>query len=214
MLRFIGHVSVLLMTTLATAGAQPGGATPGPFTFFISAGPTRAFRGVDAPGVQGQGGFTRSLGRGFGVALEGTAQWYEAQPLYPCLIQDAGRCYQTMRRAVAAGTLSATYHIPRFATDKGRTVPYLISGMGVYRSRRIATRYSDCQPEVPCDRSTYRLELHDIQFGLNGGAGVESRLGRVGVFAETRVHYIYNDQPDARPSNDYFLWPISLGLRF
>lgn len=213
MLRLFSATSLILMAISGTAAAQSAN-KPGPFTFSVAVGPTRAFRGVDAPGVQGQGGIAHTLGRGFGVRLEGSGHWYETQPLYPCIIQEAGLCYQTIRRAVAAGTVSATYQISRLGTDKGRTVPYLISGVGVYRSRKIATRYSDCQPTGPCDRNMYRLELRDTQFGWSGGAGVDSQLGSVGVFSEMRLHYVYNDRPDAEPSNDYFVWPFSIGLRF
>lgn len=214
MLRLISAVSLLLMTPSAIVTAQSVVDKPGPFTFSVAVGPTRAFRGVDASGIQGQGGIARSLGRGFGVRLEGTGQWYELQPLYPCIIQDDTGCYQTIRRAVAGGTLNATYHMSRFREDKGNTVPYLISGLGLYKSRRIATRYSDCQPTGPCDRNTYRLELRDTQFGWSGGAGLDARLGSVRVFAETRLHYVFNDRPGPESSNDYFVWPFSLGLRF
>lgn len=214
MLRFISAVSLLLMAPSAIAAAQSVVRKPGPFTFSVAVGPTRAFRGVDAPGVQGQGGIARSLGRGFGVRLEGTGQWYESQPLYPCIIQDDARCYQTIRRAVAAGTLSATYHMSRFRDERGNSVPYLISGLGLYKSRRIATRYSDCQPDGPCDRNMYKLEIRDTQFGWSGGAGLDAELGSIGVFVETKVHYIYNDRPGAQPSNDYFLWPLAIGFRF
>ncbi|MDQ3674305.1 MAG: hypothetical protein M3365_08025 [Gemmatimonadota bacterium] len=214
MLRFISAISLILTATAAAAAGQSTATNPGPISYSLGVGPTRAFRGVDAPGVQGQGGISYNFGAAFGLRLEGAGQWYETQPLYPCIVQDAGRCYQTIRRALAAGTLSATYNISRVSDDKWRTVPYLISGIGIYRSRRIATHYPDCQPASFCDVNTYRLELRDTQFGLSGGAGVESRLGRVGVFAESRVHYIYNDRPNAEPSNDYFVWPFSIGFRF
>lgn len=184
------------------------------FTFSAAVGPTNAFRGVDARGVETQGGIALGLRNGFGLRLEGTGHWYGEQPLYPCIIQDAARCYQTMSRAVAAGILNATYHISRFASDKGRSVPYVISGLGIYRSRRIATRYTDCQSVGPCDRAIYKLELRDTQFGWSGGVGADFDLGSLAVFAETRLHYIYSDSPGAQSSNDYFLWPFSVGFRF
>jgi len=214
MLRLIRVLSLILMATSATAMGQSATSQPRPFTFSAAVGPTRAFRGVDARGVQGQGGIALGPRHGFGLRLEGTGHWYEEQPLYPCIVQDVVRCYQTMRRAVAAGILSATYHMSRFATDKGRTVPYLISGVGIYRSRRIATRYTDCQPVGPCDRATYKLELRDTQFGWSGGVGAEFDLGSLATFTETRLHYIYRDSPGGQPSNDYFLWPLSVGFRF
>jgi hypothetical protein len=211
---FVRTLSFLLAAMSATALGQSTTDRPRPYTFSVAVGPTRAFRGVDAPGIEGQGGVAYRLGHGFGLRLEGAGHWYEEQTLYPCLVQDAARCYQTIRRAVVAGSLSTTYHISRFATDNGTSVPYLITGLGLYRSRRIATRYPDCQPTGPCDRNTYKLELRDTQFGWSGGIGADFRLGSLAAFAETRVHYVYNDRPGAQPSNDYFVWPFSIGLRF
>ena len=207
MVRAIRATSLLLLAVSTTASGQVPTRMPGPFSFSLAVGPSRAFRGVDAPGVHGQGGVSYSLGRGFGLSLEGAREWYEAQPLYPCLVQDAGVCYQTMRRAVGAGTLSATYHMSRFRDDKTRSTPYLITGIGIYKSRRIATRYPECRPGELCDSNVYKLQLRDTQFGWSGGAGLDARLGRVGVFAETRVHYVYNDRRSPEPSNDYFAWP-------
>src|SRR5215208_3383163 len=169
----------LLVLAAAVPGIAPAAtAQSRPVTFSIALGPTRAFRGVDAPGFQGQGGIAYALGGDLGLRLEGTGHRYEQQPLYPCIVQDAVRCYQTMRRAVAAGVLSATYRVSRFSSNNGRTVPYLISGVGVYRSRRIATHYPDCQPGGLCaDRGTYKLEMRDTQFGWSGGLGLDFQLG-------------------------------------
>jgi hypothetical protein len=203
------------MVATSAAFAQAPAATQRPFTFSIAMGPTRAFRGVDAPGVQGQGAIEYKFQRGLGLRLEGTGHWYAQQPLYPCIVQDELRCYQTIRRAVGAGLLSATYHMTRFADDEGHTVPYLITGVGIYRSRRIATHYADCQPSGLCaDPATYKLEMRDNQFGWSGGAGLDFDLGSLKAFGEMRLHYIYRDTPSGQPSNDYFLWPISVGFRF
>lgn len=209
------RIVLLLVAATAPAFAQSVVADQRPFTFSIAMGPTHAFRGVDAPGVQGQGAIEYNLQRGFGLRLEGTGHWYEQQPLYPCLVQDEVRCYQTIRRAVSAGVLSATYHMTRFADDKGHTVPYLITGVGIYRSRKIATHYPECQPVGLCaDRTTYKMEMRDNQFGWSGGVGLDFDLGSVRAFSELRLHYIYPDAPSGQPSNDYFLWPLSVGFRF
>jgi hypothetical protein len=207
---------VALILCLAVAGlAENAGAQSQPFEFSLAVGPTRAFRGVDAPGVQALGGIEYRLAHGFGVRLEGTSHWYAEQDLYPCMVQDADRCYQTMRRSVRAGTLSAIYHLSRFATDNAQTVPYLITGAGIYDSRRLATAYPSCQPPNECaDRQTYKLELRDSQFGWSGGVGLDFRIASVAAFSEMRVHYIYRNTPGGQPSNDYFLWPFSFGLRF
>ena len=186
-----------------------------PIGFSIAAGPTHSFRGVDAAGAGVNGGISYRLGHDFGLKLEATGHWYQQQPLYPCMVQDADRCYQTMRRSVSAGVLSATYHLSRFARDKGRATPYLMTGVGIYESRRIATHYPDCQPPDLCaDRFVYKWEMRDTQFGWSGGLGLDFMLGPVATFTEMRLHYIYRDTPGGQPSNDYFLWPVSVGLRF
>ena len=214
------HTSICVLSLLLTAApipalAQAASSPARPVSFSIAMGPTRAFRGVDAPGVMGQGGIEYRFGNGFGLRLEGTGHWYEQQPLYPCIIQDAVRCYETIRRAVAAGILNGTYYVNRFASTKVRAVPYLISGVGIYRSRRIATHYPDCQPGALCtDRSTYELEFRDTQFGWSGGLGLDFDLGPVATLAELRLHYMYNNRSGPQPSNDYFLWPLSIGFRF
>jgi hypothetical protein len=214
-MRSLARVALLSIVVTSPAFAQSANTESRPFAFSLALGPTHTFRGVDAPGVQGQGGIAHRFGNGLGLRLEGTGHWYESQPLYPCIVQDAVRCYQTIRRAVAAGTLNATYHISRFRSDKVRTVPYLISGIGIYRSRRIATHYPDCQPVAACaDRNTYKLEMRDTQFGWSGGVGLDLDVGPVASFAEIRLHYMYNNKPGGQPSNDYFLWPLSLGFRF
>lgn len=213
-MRFV-RVVFLLVAATSPALAQSVVAAQRPFTFSIAMGPTHAFRGVDAPGVQGQGAVEYNLRRGFGLRLEGTGHWYEQEPLYPCLVQDELRCYQTIRRAVGAGVLSATYHMARFADEKGHTVPYLITGVGIYKSRKIATHYPECQPTGLCaDRTTYKMEMRDNQFGWSGGVGLDFDLGSVRAFSEMRLHYVYPDTRSGQPSNDYFLWPLSVGVRF
>ena len=212
--RLIRFISLFLLLGMVTANAQTPTSPPRPYAFSVSAGPTRSFRGGDAPGIQGQAGVEYTLGHGFGLKLEGARHRYEQQALYRCMVLDGVNCYQAMRRDIATGVLSATYHISSFATDDG--VPYLISGVGLYRSKRIATHYSTCQPtDALCtDPGTIRYEMRDAQFGWSGGVGADFKLGPVQALAEMRVHYIYRDTPRGQPSNDFFLWPFSVGFRF
>jgi hypothetical protein len=209
-----GRFIVLFLATALSANAQTPSAPAKPVSITAALGPTHTYRGVDAIGIHAEAGVALTRGRGFGLRLEGTGHWYEAQPLYPCLIQDTARCYQTLRRSVNAGIVSATYHIARFSTEEGKTVPYLITGFGLYNSRRVATRYPDCQPAGICDRNTYKLELRDTQYGLSGGIGLDFAFGSLKGFGEARLHYVYRDSPSPGPTNDYFLAPLSIGLRF
>jgi hypothetical protein len=78
----------------------------------------------------------------------------------------------------------------------------------------VATGYPDCQPGALCDGSVYKLEFRDTQWGWNGGAGFDFQIASLSAFYEMRVHYVYRDTPGGQPTNDYFLWPFSFGVRF
>jgi hypothetical protein len=119
-----------------------------------------------------------------------------------------------MRRSVVGTIASVTYHVSRAQVGSGEMAPYLIAGAGLYGSRRVATHYPECQPLGPCDRTTHTLQLRDRQFGASGGVGVDARVYGVPAFVELRVHYMYADTTAGEPSNDYFLIPLSVGLRF
>jgi hypothetical protein len=214
-MKFCIRAITVLLIFPSVSLAQPSSGESRSFTLAISAGPMQAERGVDALGGHVEGGILYRIGSDFGLKLDLAQHWTGAQTLYPCILQDADYCYQTIRRSVAASILSATYHISRLARESGHTVPYLIAGAGVYRSRKVAMRYSDCQPPEACvDRATHRLEMRDTQFGWSGGLGLDFDLGPVAAFSELRVHYIRSDTPRIRSSNDYFLVPISVGVRF
>ncbi len=152
MSRLIHFISLFLLLGMVTANAQTPTSPPRPYAFSVSAGPTRSFRGGDAPGIQGQVGVEYTVGHGFGLKLEGARHRYEQQALYRCVVLDGVNCYQAMRRDISTGVLSATYHISRFANDEG--VPYLISGVGLYRTRHI-TRPVSLQTcaRIPAPRS-------------------------------------------------------------
>src|SRR3954469_15892016 len=144
-MRYFARSVCYLVVLASPLFAQTAASDSRPISFSLAAGPARAFRGVDAPGAEAQGGIAYRVTGNFGLRLEATGHWYQQQALYPCMVQDADRCYQTMRRSVSAGVLSATYRMPRFARNKGNSTPYLISGVGMYQSRRIAAHYPDCQ---------------------------------------------------------------------
>ena len=204
---------VLFATALA---AQASRETGRGITLSAALGPSAAAREVDASGAHADLGVGyRSHSNGFGVRLEVATHRYRDVPLYPCLVQDADRCYQTMNRRVSATIASITYNLPTrllFSHDAGA---YFLAGVGSYGSRRVATHYPDCQPGGVCaDRTTHTLELRDTQVGASGGIGVEMRVQRVLLFTELRVHYAYRDTPRGQPSNDYFLVPLSVGVRF
>lgn len=182
----------------------------------LSGGPSDAFRSVDTEGWHAAAALVRPLNQRLAARLELTGHTYGAVPVYPCLIQDSERCYQTLDRKVVAGIANLSYE-PMRARESGlyRSL-YLIGGVGVYDSRREATAYPDCElPGVCGDRSTHTMTIRDTQLGLNGGIGANLRVGpsQSAFFVELRVHYARRSTPAGRPSNDYFLTPVSVGFR-
>jgi hypothetical protein len=49
---------------------------------------------------------------------------------------------------------------------------------------------------------------------VNGGIGLETTIQRARVFVEGDVHYVRRTSAAGTPTNDYFLLPIALGVRF
>jgi hypothetical protein len=204
----------IVATWLALAAFAPSASaqeTPEPahrFAPFVSAGTSVASRLPDGNGVHLELGVVRPLASWLGVRLEAARHLYAPVGLAPCLIQDAAHCYQTIDRQVTAGIVSATV-----SRSYGKGSVYLIGGAGVYGSRRVATRYPTCDVAAPCERATYTMTMRSTQPGVNGGIGGEIPLGRLSAFADVRVHYMLRTAPAGGPSNDYFLMPLTVGLR-
>jgi hypothetical protein len=198
---------IVLAATASRVGAQSDSSRR--LAPFLSLGTSSAGRGVDGPGIHVDAGFIRALGHGFSVRLEATRHAYGDAPVAPCLVWDSERCYQVVDRQVTAGIVNAVYGRP-----VGRAELYLISGMGVYGSHRVATKYPECQAAGPCETRTYKLHMRDTQFGVNGGFGAEMPVGSVPMFMDVRMHYTYRTAPTGKPGNDYFLLPLTVGVRF
>lgn len=208
------RLRVPAVACLAIAAIAPSTAAQGTpeavrrFAPFVSGGASVASRLPDGSGVHLELGLIRPLANGVSVRLEAARHVYGAVALAPCLIQDAAHCYQTMDRRVTAGIVSAVVSRPY-----RRGSLYLIGGAGVYGSRRVATRYPSCELGGACDNATYTLEMRATQPGVNGGIGAQVPLGTVSAFADLRVHYMVRTSPSGGPSNDYFLLPLTVGLR-
>jgi hypothetical protein len=201
LLAFLGSVAIATPSAAQTDSVPHG--------LFFSGGASTASSGVDAEGWHWEAGINHRLSGNLGLRLEVTSHSYDEVEMYPCLIQDTARCYQTMGRKVLAGLASLT---AQPFTIRQRRI-YLITGLGIYGSDRQATRYSNCDlSDAACDRSSYRLHLRDTQFGLNGGIGLVERMGNVPVFMDFRVHYVRRNSPSPGPSNDYFLLPVTIGF--
>jgi hypothetical protein len=202
------------MIGAAPVAAQTGG-TPKRYEFFIVGGPSRASRGVDARGWHAGAGLAHRFSGRLGAQLDLTGHTYGPVPVFPCLVADSQRCYQTLDRKVVAGTATVTYQVlPVRETGRFHGL-YLLGGIGLYGSRRTATAYPDCDVSGVCrDRAVHEMRLNDTQLGFNGGVGVWSLTPRSPLFAEVRLHFARRSTPTGTPSNDYWLVPFSIGLRF
>lgn len=206
-----GTLAMSLTLTLfaSPCSAQSAADSGGAFRFFLTAGSSQAQRLPDGFGFHGGAAVERALGRRVGVRLEGTYHAYGEVPVYPCLFQDAERCYSTVDRQVTAGIANLTYDIPLAGQ-----IFYLIGGVGVYGSRRVASQYPACAPNDLCFSTVYRMSIRATGTGVSGGVGTRMMLGTVPLFFDLRIHYASRTTPEGQPSNDYFLMPMTVGLRF
>jgi hypothetical protein len=207
---------LLSLVLFATSLSAQTPATVGRgLTLSAALGPSAAARGVDASGMHYQGGIGyRARSNGFGVRVDMANHRSHDVPLYTCMVQDTEGCYQTIRRNVSATVASVTYNLPTRVVAGYDAALYLLAGVGGYRSNRVATRYPNCLPDDLCFQTRSTLEMRDRQVGASGGIGAEVRVQKVLLFTELRVHYAYRDTPHGQPSNDYFLVPLSIGIRF
>jgi hypothetical protein len=109
--------------------------------------------------------------------------------------------------------LGATYQFRRAE----RVRPYLLSGLGVYHTRRRSSEVyyvPTCPVEMLCTQGfvppfPVRLSERSTDLGLHAGIGTALRLAsRLELFAEARYHLV-----DEAVSPRRFI-PLALGLRF
>jgi hypothetical protein len=175
-LRFVGLMLAASAMLTATAAAQVRG--------LVGVGlgiPVGNFASTNDGGNAEAGGGTALAGlewlpegRTYGLRLDGA---YNRFCTSVCS-QDGGNL--DVRYRFLNANLSGLLEVP-VGAEWFR--PYLIAGFGVYN---------------------YRLEGNDVpdglqsntDVGINAGVGGVYRLGRVGLFAEGRFHYIFADSSD------------------
>jgi len=92
-------------------------------------------------------------------------------------------------RAVGSATLNATYRMP---TTNSPLSPYLITGLGAYRT--------DCSLGPDCDAAT--------RFGWNAGLGTKLYALRLRSFLEARYHRT------TRAGSHVSYFPLTFGVMF
>jgi hypothetical protein len=106
---------------------------------------------------------------------------------------DEGGSSLDIRFRFLNANLSGIAELPLAAMPALR--PYVLGGVGVYNYRLEGN-------SVPAG-----LDQSETDFGLNGGLGLTYMLGRVGVFAEGRIHQVFTSEEDIQ----YI--PVVLGAR-
>jgi hypothetical protein len=79
----------------------------------------------------------------------------------------------------------------------GPVRPYLLAGLGAFHVK------TDVEDESESE----------VKFGIDGGAGLALRLGRIDAFVEARIQNIYTDEGTADFKNIQVI-PLSFGLVF
>jgi hypothetical protein len=99
------------------------------------------------------------------------------------------------------GVLAGIVNFVAAMPSSGSIAPYFIGGPGVYS---VKTVVSDNDVEVSAKKTA---------MGLNGGMGLNFRIGTIGAFAEARYHYVFSKDKDKGFENMQHI-PLSFGIRF
>ncbi len=102
--------------------------------------------------------------------------------------------------SLLGGVANATYRFPLL----GMITPYVTAGLGAYNTKSEVT-------SGPVTGS-----VSNVNFGINGGAGVELHLGSINAFAEGKLENIYTDKgwsTSAQNLNTQVI-PITFGVMF
>jgi hypothetical protein len=92
---------------------------------------------------------------------------------------------------VISGSADALFKFK--VSEEVKVRPYLLAGVGLYNLKQVGAQ------------ATPNSGISD--FGLNGGAGIDFKLGGFGLFLEGRYHQVFTD------GRDFKIVPISLGAR-
>lgn len=84
----------------------------------------------------------------------------------------------------------------------GPVRPYVMAGLGAFNVQELAN-------EANVSTST-----SDVNFGVDGGAGVEIKIGRLSAFAEGRVQNVYTKNSGVINKNSIQSVPVSFGVMF
>ena len=128
---------------------------------------------------------------------------YRVEGLYTRLGAEIESPFQASTLEGRLGVMGVTADVVLNIPTASAIRPYLIGGAGAYRT----TNKWSAECSV-CSQGTPSVSKTDTDFGLNGGAGVEFRLGTLRPYVEGRFHSIFT------PGDNLNFIPVQVGLRF
>ena len=183
--------------TAIAAGAAPGQGRSGPG--FALVGSVEAARADSRFGVRGELFYSRAARAEeglFGVPCEACSA------VFPIV---GARSSQDAFGAL----VGATYGL----TDAARIRPYLLGGVGLYRTRaELRGTLDTCSHEPGAACQLTITSVHDVErstgVGVHTGLGAAFRVGQLDLTAEARYHLLRDAVGSGR------LIPLTLGVRF
>lgn len=88
---------------------------------------------------------------------------------------------------------------------KGPVRPYVLAGVGAFNVKDVV----DAASSTSASQS-----FSTTNFGVDGGAGVAIRIGRLDAFVETRLQNVYTKQHGLIDTKSITAFPVSFGVTF
>jgi hypothetical protein len=105
-------------------------------------------------------------------------------------------------RTVLDGVLALKLDLIR----TGPIRPYVLAGVGAFNVKDVMSAAAASSSPEQSFRST--------NFGIDGGAGVALKLGRIDAFVETRLQNVYTKQHGLVDTKSIRAFPVSFGVTF
>lgn len=88
---------------------------------------------------------------------------------------------------------------------KGPVRPYVLAGVGAFNVKDVVASAA---------ASGTKPSFSSTNFGFDGGAGLSIKLGRLDMFAETRLQNVYTKQKGLIDTKSIRAFPVSFGFTF
>lgn len=99
--------------------------------------------------------------------------------------------------SILGGTVGLRLHLV-----PGPVRPYVMAGLGAFNVQQLV------------NQANVSTTTSDTNFGVDGGAGVEIKIGRLAAFAEGRIQNVYTKNGGLINKNSIQSVPVSFGIVF